>query len=309
MMGWLRSGSGVSECQSVRVSECQVAEVRVVTLVFLKLGGSLITDKTQAETPRQDVLQGLALEVRQARAEAPELRMVLAHGSGSFGHVAARRHGTRAGVTGQAGWQGFAEVSDAAARLNRIVAGVFLAAQLPVWSVPPSAGGWCADGRLSRWLPELFVMSLERGLLPLTYGDAVLDTARGGTIASTEELFAWLVPHLHPARIVLAGTVDGVFSRDPLADPYAEQWPEITPTTLPGLRASLGGSHGVDVTGGMLSKVTEMVQLVTAYPGLEVRIVSGLRHGAVQAALLGWDAAGGTIIRASHVVETPSFPS
>ena len=112
-----------------------------------------------------------------------------------------------------------------------------------------------------------------------------------------EELFAWLVPHLHPARIVLAGTVDGVFSRDPLADPYAEQWPEITPATLPGLRASLGGSHGVDVTGGMLSKVTEMVQLVTAYPGLEVRIVSGLRHGAVQAALLGWDTTGGTIIR------------
>ena len=233
--------------------------------------------------------------------------MVLAHGSGSFGHVAARRHGTRAGVTGQAGWQGFAEVSDAAARLNRIVAGVFLAAGLPVWSVPPSAGGWCADGQVSRWLPELFVMALERGLLPLTYGDAVLDTVRGGTIASTEELFAWLVPHLHPARIVLAGTVDGVFSRDPLADPYAEQWPEITPATLPGLRASLGGSHGVDVTGGMLSKVTEMVQLVTAYPGLEVRIVSGLRHGAVQAALLGWDDAGGTVIRASRVFETPSI--
>ena len=275
-----------------------------MTVVFLKLGGSLITDKTQTETSRQDVLQELALEVRQARAEAPELRMVLAHGSGSFGHVAARRHGTRAGVAGQAGWQGFAEVSDAAARLNRIVAGIFLTAGLPVWSVPPSAGGWCADGQLSRWLPELFVMALERGLLPLTYGDAVLDAVRGGTIASTEELFAWLVPHLHPARIVLAGTVDGVFSRDPLADPYAEQWPEITPATLPGLRASLGGSHGVDVTGGMLSKVTEMVQLVTAYPGLEVRIVSGLRHGAVRSALLGWDAAGGTVIRASRAFAT-----
>ncbi len=279
-----------------------------MTLVFLKLGGSLITDKTQAETPRQDVLQELAREVRRAHAEAPELRVVLAHGSGSFGHVAGRKHGTREGVAGQAGWQGFAEVSDAAARLNRLVTGVFLANGLPVWSVPPSAGGWCADGQLSRWLPELFVMALERGLLPLTYGDAVLDTARGGTIVSTEELFAWLVPHLHPTRIVLAGTVDGVYSGDPLVDPHAVQWPEITPVTLPGLRASLGGSHGIDVTGGMLTKATEMVQLVGVHPGLEVRIVSGLRRGAVVAALLGRDDAGGTVIRASRAVPAPSDP-
>jgi len=279
-----------------------------VTLVFLKLGGSLITDKTQVEMPRQDVLQELAQEVCQARAEAPELRMVLAHGSGSFGHVAARRHGTREGVDGQAGWQGFAEVSDAAARLNRLVASVFLAAGLPVWSIAPSAGGWCTDGQISQWLPQIFVMAIERGLLPLTYGDAVLDTARGGTIASTEELFAWLVPHLQPARIVLAGTVDGVYSRDPLVDPLAELWPEITPATLPALRASLGGSHGVDVTGGMLSKVEEMVRLVTAHPNLEVRIVSGLRRGAVHAALVGHEAAGGTVIRASRSIADRSKP-
>ena len=128
-----------------------------MTLVFLKLGGSLITDKTQAETPRQDVLEELAQEVRQARAEAPELRMVLAHGSGSFGHVAARRHGTRAGVTGQAGWQGFAEVSDAAARLNRIVAGVFLAAQPP--SVVGAAVGW---GLVRGWTAQSLAARVVR---------------------------------------------------------------------------------------------------------------------------------------------------
>lgn len=276
-----------------------------MTVVFLKLGGSLITDKTRPETPRLDVLRELAREVSAARAEQPELQIVLAHGSGSFGHVAAAKHGTRAGVSSPAGWQGFAEVSDAAARLNRLVAGVLLASGLPAWPVAPSAGGWCVDGQLSRWRPELFVMAMERGLLPLTYGDAMLDLTRGGTIASTEELFAWLVPYLHPGRIVLAGTVDGVFSSDPLADPLAEPWPRITPTTLPALRASLGGSHGIDVTGGMLSKVTGMVHLVSAHPGLEVRIVSGLRKDAVKAALLGDGQAGGTIIVAEATKPSP----
>lgn len=270
-----------------------------MTLVFLKLGGSLITDKTQVETPRLDVLHELAEEIHQAQADAPELRIVLAHGSGSYGHVAARRHDTRAGVNGRAGWQGFAEVSDAAARLNRLVASVLLAAGLPVWSVAPSAGGWCTNGQLSQWLPQLFTMAVARGLLPLTFGDAVLDTVRGGTIASTEELFVWLAPHLHPRRIVLAGTVDGVYAQDPLVNPRAEQWTEITPIALPALRASLGGSHGVDVTGGMLSKVEEMAGLVTTHPQLEVRLVSGLRRGAVWAALVGHEAAGGTVIRSS----------
>lgn len=265
-------------------------------LVFLKLGGSLITDKTRPETALPAVLSRLAQEVSQARASAPGLRLLLGHGSGSFGHMAARRHGTRAGVEGSAGWLGFAEVADAAARLNRIVVREFLAAGVPVWAVQPSAGAWCADGQIADWPVEVLTLALARNVAPLIYGDTVLDTQRGGTIASTEELFAWLVGRLHPTRIVLAGTVDGVYSADPLVDPTAAHWAEITPDDLPTLRASLGGSHGVDVTGGMLSKVTEMCQLVHRHPGLEVRLVSGLRKGAMYAALTGSAAAGGTLI-------------
>lgn len=265
-------------------------------LVFLKLGGSLITDKTRPEVALPDVLRQLAQEVRQARADAPGLRLLLGHGSGSFGHMAARRHGTRAGVKDAAGWLGFAEVADAAARLNRIVVAVFLATGVPVWAIQPSAGGWCAEGRIAHWQVDPFRMALERGLVPLTFGDTMLDSQHGGTIASTEELFTWLVDELHPARVVLAGTVDGVYSADPLANPDAIHWPEITPDDLPALQASLGGSHGIDVTGGMLSKVTEMCQMVRSHPGLEVRLVSGLRPGAVHAALLGYPNAGGTRI-------------
>ncbi len=265
-------------------------------LVFLKLGGSLITDKTQVEAVQADVLRRVAGEVAEARRSGPNLRLLLAHGSGSFGHVAARRHGTRAGVQGEQGWLGFAQVADAAARLNRLAAAAFLAAGVPAWSLQPSASALSSDGVLSAWPVRPIELALARGLTPLIYGDAVLDDVRGGTIASTEELFAWLAPRLRPRRIVLAGTVDGVFTADPLLDPAAEPWPEITPADLPRLRASLGGSHGVDVTGGMLSKVTEMCGLVASQPGLEVRLVSGLRPDAIQRALRGAPGAGGTRI-------------
>lgn len=264
--------------------------------VFLKLGGSLITDKTQVEAVQGDVLCRVAGEIARARRAAPQLRWLLGHGSGSFGHVAARQHGTRAGVAGEQGWLGFAQVADAAARLNRLVAAALLAAGLPVWSVQPSAGLVCRDGVIRAWPGPQLEWALARGLAPLVYGDAVLDSVRGGAIASTEELFAWLAPRLRPARIVLAGVVDGVYTADPLLNPAAAPWPLITPGDLPRLRASLGDSHGVDVTGGMLSKVSEMCQLVASLPGLEVRLVSGLRPDAVYAALLGLEEAGGTRI-------------
>lgn len=265
-------------------------------LVFLKLGGSLLTDKTQAEAVQRDVLRRVAGEVARARQDAPDLRFLLGHGSGSFGHVAARQHGTRAGVQGEQGWLGFAEVADAAARLNRLVVAAFLAAGVPVWSVQPSASLLCHDGVIAAWPTQQLELALARGLAPLIFGDAVLDSLRGGAIASTEELFAWLAPRLRPARIVLAGTVDGVYSSDPLLDFAAQPWPVLTPADLPRLRASLGGSHGVDVTGGMASKVTEMGQLVANQPGLEVRLVSGLRPDAIYRALLGDQNAGGTRI-------------
>lgn len=273
-----------------------MSEAKRSDLVFLKLGGSLITDKTQVESVQPDVLRRVASEVARARHDAPHLRLLLGHGSGSFGHVAARQHGTRAGVQGEQGWLGFARVADAAARLNRLVVAALLEAGVPVWSVQPSASALGRDGVLASWPSQLLELALARGLAPLVFGDAVLDSVRGGTIASTEELFAWLAPRLRPARIVLAGTVDGVYTDDPLLDSAAKPWPSITPDDLPRLRASLRGSHGVDVTGGMLSKVTEMCQLAAGQPGLEVRLVSGLRPEAIYRALLGAEGAGGTLI-------------
>ena len=265
-------------------------------VVFLKLGGSLITDKTQPETAQLDVLDQLAHELQAARSQAPHLRILLGHGSGSFGHAAAARHDTRRGVNDAAGWLGFAEVADAAARLNRIVVERLLAAGLPVWSIQPSAGARCTDGQLANWQTDVMELAFERGLVPLVYGDTVLDTVRGGTIASTEELFGWLVPVLQPVRIVLAGVVDGVYSGDPMADPSADRIPVITPSSLPAIATKLGGSHGVDVTGGMLSKVSEMCRLVVAHPQMAVHLVSGQRAGAIVGALLGTDSGGTRIL-------------
>src|SRR5215204_7682578 len=99
--------------------------------IFVKLGGSLLTDKREFQAARLDVLQRLAQEIQRARIEQPDLQIVLGHGSGSFGHMYASTHGTRSGVVSAEQWFGFAQTADAAARLNRIVVAELLAAKVP----------------------------------------------------------------------------------------------------------------------------------------------------------------------------------
>ena len=266
--------------------------------VFLKLGGSLLTDKRQAETPRMDVIERLAAEIAQALRERPDLRLVLGHGSGSFGHVYGRRYGTRHGVRSPEEWYGFAKTADAAARLNRIVVKALLDAGVPAWGVQPSVALRCVNGRIVAGPEETVATALERGLLPVVHGDVALDSEMGGTIASTEEIFEWLAGHFHPERLALAGEVDGIYTADPKIDPSAALIEDIRPETLAAIEAGLGGSHGIDVTGGMVAKVRQALGMAAAHPGLEALVCSGLAPGAVYAVLTDPARVRGTRIRA-----------
>ncbi len=264
-------------------------------LVFLKLGGSLITDKSREATAREEVIRRAAQEIRSALAARPDLRLLLGHGSGSFGHFVAQRHGLLEG--GPPNWWGYAETGAAAARLNRLVTDVFLVADVPVVSIQPSASAHCCDGELVSMATEPIELMLRHGLVPLVYGDVALDEVRGCTIISTEQIFAHLAEHLEPARIVLAGQVAGVFTADPLRDASAQLIPEISRQNFDQVEHMLAGSHGVDVTGGMLTKVRVMYALVQEQPELKVQLISGRQPGLIKRALLEPDLEQGTTIR------------
>lgn len=261
-------------------------------LVFLKLGGSLITDKTKPYTHRPDVIRRLGEEIREALEDRADIRLVLGHGSGSFGHCAAAPYRTQEGVRTAAQWRGFAEVAVAAARLNLLVTDLLLDVGLPVVSLPPRASVRCRDGRILHLEVEPIRAALQRGLVPLIHGDVAWDEVRGGTIASTEDLFFYLAPLLQPERILLVGQAPGV------VDDAGEVIPRITPGSLPRVRRFLRGSRATDVTGGMASKVERMVELVERMPDLRVYVLSGSEPGRVRTALGASDLSFGTCIAA-----------
>ena len=267
-------------------------EAHFSDLQLLKLGGSLITDKSKAHTPRPAVIKRLAEEIAEAKRQYSALKLIVGNGAGSFGHVPAKRYGTREGVHTPAEWRGFVEVWREARVLNQIVMEILWESELPAMVFSPSASVTSDDGRILTWNLEPIKTALEAGLLPVIHGDVAFDVRRGGTILSTEDLFAHLARHLRPKRILLAGIEAGVWADYPACTRLVA---EITPANWEALAASLGGSAGTDVTGGMASKVRQSLELVKEIPGLEVRIFSGEEEGLIRRALGGEEV--GTLIR------------
>ncbi|MBI1277051.1 MAG: uridylate kinase [Anaerolineaceae bacterium] len=258
-------------------------------LTLVKLGGSLITDKRVEKSFRRDVVKRLADDFMVAYIQDPSLELIIGHGSGSFGHFAASRANTINGVKTSDEWKAFAQVSNVAAELNGLVIEVLQSAGLPVWGVQPSATLLASDGVVTSMSIDSLLRSLSCGLIPVIYGDTSFDLVRGGTIISTEKLFFYLCSVLSVHRIFLLGEVSGVY------DGSGSVIESITQTNYPSLISSFGGSAGVDVTGGMETKVEDMLSVVNQFSDMTIRIFGGLEENLLSRALLG-TALPGTLI-------------
>ena len=270
-------------------------------LIYIKLGGSLITDKHNESTPQNEVIRRMAREIVTGMEKCPQTRFLIGHGAGSFGHIQAARYNTRKGVHSARDWRGFANVAAIVAELNSIVRTELLSAGVPVFNVHPSASAQCQDRQLIAMATGPIKNALDNGLTPLLHGDVAFDKTHGGTIISTEMLFVFLSHFMPPDLVLLAGMAPGVLRKYPQGSAI----PEITPNTFREYAAGATSSGAPDVTGGMKSKVAEMLTLVQNIPGATVRIFSALPEGALARAICGTEDTG-TVIRAAQAESTPA---
>jgi isopentenyl phosphate kinase len=252
-------------------------------LILVKLGGSLITEKSQAETARSEVIARLAGEAARAAATIPE-RIVIGHGSGSFGHVAAHRFGIASGVRAPEQLPGVCFTQERAAALHREVTGALAAAGALPFSIAPSSCVVAEAGRPVTLAEEPLLLALERGLLPVTYGDVVMDRSWGASICSTEKLFELLARRLlerglFVRRILWLGETAGLY------DARSRTIPRVTEESFPRALKAIGAPAGTDVTGGMRHRLETALSL--ARHGIPSFLADGLTPGLLERALRG----------------------
>jgi isopentenyl phosphate kinase len=249
-------------------------------MLILKLGGSVVTHKDKPFTPHIDNITRLAAEIAEADAQP----LILVHGGGSYGHPVATEYGIAEGYREPRQITGFSKTHQAMVELNGIIVREIHDAGVPAFAVSPSSFIVTEGRRIIDIDLHVVERLIESGLVPVLYGDAVLDTMQRFAILSGDQLVVKLATSLEAERVVLGSDVDGVFTADPKLVEDARLIEELSLSNH-GDEAKIGDALDTDVTGGMLGKILEAAEAVEA--GIEVVMVNATVDGRVRAALRG----------------------
>lgn len=240
--------------------------------VILKLGGSVITDKSADCAINRVQLASIAASIARARTAG----IVVIHGAGSCGHPEAKRYKLDAGaITGQT--EGIYVTHRAVSRLNEEVVATLREQGVAAIGVHPLHTAIADNGRLVNFECRHLQTMLELGMVPVIHGDVVMDLSQGACIVSGDQLVRYLAVGLAISRVGLATDVPGVLDGERVV-------PEINRDTMPTLR--IGNSIHTDVTGGMRGKINELLELSNAGIGSDIfhvsrvaDFLSGASHG------------------------------
>ena len=257
---------------------------------LLKLGGSVITDKVQPFTARMDEINKLSREIAFAGNELN----VLVHGGGSFGHTVADKFRIADGFKSVEQLPGFSSTHQSMLRLNQIIVKSLIDAGVNAFGLSPSSFIITDAGKMMKANLSIIGRYIEMGIIPVLYGDAVLDNSKGFTILSGDQLIVSTAKFLKADRIIMGCDVDGVYTSDPKVDEDAELIELLHVKDL-SEKVDLGRALSTDVTGGMMGKVREASEAVRA--GIEVVFVNAGVEGRIKSALLREDVVGTVLTR------------
>jgi isopentenyl phosphate kinase len=205
------------------------------------------------------------------------------HGGGSFGHPTAQKYGIKEGLKDPAQKVGFAETHHVMTVLNGLFMDALVWHELASISVTPSTCIMTENGRIKFFEDSILRRCMDMNIVPVLYGDAVLDDKLGFTVLSGDQLVAYLAVKLKARRIVMGVDTDGLYEADPKTNSEAKRYPHLTLEELKKVQDKLGKSAGIDVTGGMAGKIAELIPAVEA--GIPVKIVNASRGQRIYRAL------------------------
>jgi len=249
--------------------------------VLLKIGGSVITDKSGELAARTKDMSRLVEEIQEANVQ----NLIIVHGGGSFGHPVAQKYAIKEGFKEESQKIGFAETHHVMTVLNGLFMDALIWRNVPAVSITPSSCIITKKGRIQCFEEDPLKMLLKIGFLPVMYGDAVFDTELGFTILSGDQLVSYIATRFNAERIIIGVDVDGLYDADPKVEKTAKMFRHLTLAELKTLQNKFGEPTACDVTGGMFGKIAELMPAIEQ--GIPATIVNATKPNYIYNALKG----------------------
>ena len=247
-------------------------------MFIVKLGGSVITDKSKRYCFHAKTMMRLASEIQKAADP-----LVLVHGAGSFGHILAKEYRLNDGYKNKDQIQGFSLTQSKVQELNSLVLNALQKKKVPAISLPPHAFLRLNDHRFTDINYAMMDDYLEKGFTPVTFGDVVLDKTLQFSICSGDLLMKGLAEHYKPKKAVFVVDVDGIYSENPKKNPDAILLKSASVSDLENLTTAADGH--ADVTEGMKGKINTIKMI--AQLGIDTIVVNGNKKNRLYKVLVG----------------------
>jgi isopentenyl phosphate kinase len=243
-------------------------------VILVKIGGGLIAPKEwPEETVDQDLVKRLINEIIDSGK-----KVVVAVGSGNFAHNAVKKYGI-------ADEDGVRKVRLSAIKPGKIVCDEFKNQGLEAVLVEPNKIYITNDEVLEKDGSDEIIKILEKNKIPVVYGDVIDDKKKGWIIFSGEKNLEIILGRLQKSDFKVKKVIQ--VSRElGVLDNNGKVVPEINKNNWDEIKKDVTGAVGVDVTGGMLHKVEESMEMFRNY-GVESWIISGKVEGRLKSILNG----------------------
>lgn len=252
--------------------------------IVLKLGGSIITKKLSSRPRlRKKIIRQLAKELKIFIQRFPEIKIILLHGAGSFGHPLVYRHKLLERPLTGPRLLGFAKTVCSMRHMANLLAETFWNAELPVLPLQASAVLNEKNNAMALFDIHHLKQVVNTGFIPLLGGDMGLTKKNRAVVVSADRLAVVLAEAFSVSKIIFTTDVNGVFDKFPISKD-AKPLPSLSRKEIKSmLRKMDGRKTHYDITGSMVGKLRTTLILKNK----EVIIFNGLKYGNLTKALTG----------------------
>lgn len=247
-------------------------------MFIIKLGGSVITDKSKEAFFRTEIMNNLSKEIKKSNQQC-----IIIHGAGSFGHILAKKYNLNQGFYDDTQLKGFAKTMEMVQVLNTNVIKSLNQNGLNSISIAPHNILKLRNHEVQDINLNLFQDYLKNNFIPVTFGDVVLDEKLVFSICSGDLLIFELSKYFKPEKVIFVLDEDGIYDSNPKLNKDAKLLEKLNSEDIKKL--STDKNEYADVTKGMEGKI-DIIKKISKL-GIDTILLNGNKYDRLYRTLVG----------------------